>query len=272
MSPFAQGKGTSHQRTHQRILMAMAVMLARVLISQVNREKHQSLFAASAPLEQQHCSRFSSTPPDQQQQFVAPAEFWSKATHQGRTLVIYQTPTMPRARGKPRRGAAWYTTESRHQRKKKFEKAITMAAIRRSTTPRMPPMAYVEEVIPKGGLESVHEHTLFTVPNNWNPPSEFGSDSKPPPVSIPPGPSATSLEEPYPTCYVEEEIPPEPPGEAALQAHKQQEHTHHEAAEPIPPLSMDSHRQEQSLFADSGYLTLIFELRSLLDDQIFHLT
>jgi hypothetical protein len=251
--------------------MAMAVMLALILITQVDRAKRQSLFAASAPLEQQHCSRFSSTPLEQQQHSVAPSEFWSKATHLERTLVIYRTPTMPRARGKPRRGAAWYTAESRRQRKKKFEKAIAMAAIRRSTTPRMPPMAYVEEVIPEDGLESFPEHTLFTVPDNWNPPSEFGSDSKPPPVSILPGPSATSLEEPYPTCYVEEEIPPEPPMEAALQAHNQQAHTHHEAAETIPPVSIDSHRQEQPLFADSGYLTLIFELRSLLDDQIFRL-
>jgi hypothetical protein len=81
-------------------------------------------------------------------------------------------------------------------------------------------------------------------------------------VSIPPGPSATSLEETYPTCYVEEEVPPEPPVEAVLQAHNQQAHAHHEAAKPIPSVSIESHRQEQSLFADSGCLTLIFELRS----------
>jgi hypothetical protein len=64
-------------------------------------------------------------------------------------------------------------------------------------------MAYVEEVIPEEGMESVPEHTLFTVPDNCNLPSKFGLDSKPPPARILPGPNATSLEEPYPTCYVE---------------------------------------------------------------------
>jgi hypothetical protein len=166
MSPFAQGKGTNHQRTHQQVLLAMAVLLARILITQVDRAKHQSLFAASAPLEQQHCSRFSSTPPEQQQHSVASPGFWRKETHLERTLVIYRTPTMPRSRGKPRRGAAWYTAESRRQRKKKFEKAVAMESIQRRTTPRTPPMAYVEEVITEEGLESVLEHTLFTVPDN----------------------------------------------------------------------------------------------------------
>jgi hypothetical protein len=133
-----------------------------------------------------------------------------------------------------------------------------MASIRMSTTPRMHPMAYVEEVITEDGLERIPEHTLFTMPDNWNPPSEFGSDSKPPPVSILPGPNATSLEEPYPTCYVKEEILLEPPMEAVLQAHNQQAHTHHEASEPIPLVSIDSHRKEEPLFIDLGYLTLIF--------------
>jgi hypothetical protein len=251
--------------------MVMAVMLALVLIAQVDRAKRQSLFAASAPLEQQNCRSFSSTPLEQWQHPVTSSVFWSKATFRESTLAIYRTPTMPRARGKPRRGAAWYTAESRRQRKKNFEKAIAMAASRRRTTPRTPPMAYVEEVTLEDGLESVPEHTLFTVPDNWNPPSEFGPDNKPPPASIMPGPNATSLEEPYPTCYVEEEIPPEPPMEEALQAHNQQAHTHHEADETTPTGSIDSHSQEQPLLVDSGYLNLIFEVRSLLDDQIFRL-
>jgi len=43
---------------------------------------------------------------------------------------------------------------------------MAMAARRRKETPRTPPMAYVEEVTPEEGLESVPEHMLFTVPEN----------------------------------------------------------------------------------------------------------
>jgi hypothetical protein len=226
MSPFMQGNSTGHQRTQQQVLMAMAVTLALLLFTQIDKAERHSPFAASTPLEQQHFSSISSTPLEQQQYSVAPLELWSRAAHLKGTLVIYGIPTMPRARGKPRRGAAWYTAESRRQRQKKFEQAIAMAAIRRHTKPRTPPMAYVEEITPEDDLQSFPEHTLFTVPDNWNPPSEFGSDSKPPPASISLGPRATSLEEHYTTCYIEEEIPPGSPMEAALQAHNQQVHTH----------------------------------------------
>ena len=80
-------------------------------------------------------------------------------------------------------------------------------------------MAYVEEVIPEGGLESPLEHTLFIVPDNWNPHPNFGPDSKPPPTSTHLGPHATSSEMPYCPYYVEDEVPPEPTREAEVQAH-----------------------------------------------------
>jgi hypothetical protein len=91
-SPLAQGKGTSHQRTNQQALMVMAVMLAIVLIAQVDRAKRQSLFAASAPLEQQNCRSFSATPLEQWQHPVTSSVFWSKATFLERTLAIYLDP------------------------------------------------------------------------------------------------------------------------------------------------------------------------------------
>jgi hypothetical protein len=62
---------------------------------------------------------------------------------------------MPRIRGTPRRGAAWYTAESRRKRKAEFEKAMAIAARRRREKPRTPPMAVVEEEIPEGGLEAL---------------------------------------------------------------------------------------------------------------------
>ena len=54
--------------------------------------------------------------------------------------------------------------------------------------------------------------------------------------------------------------------EEALQAHNEQAHTHHEVDETTPMGSIDNHNKEQPLFANSGYLNLIFEVRSLLDD------
>jgi hypothetical protein len=178
---------------------------------------------------------------------------------------------MPRARGKPRRGAAWYTAESRRKRKENFEKAMAMAARRRRNRPRTPPMAYVEEVIPEGGLESPPEHTLFMVPENWNPSSNFGSDSKPPPASSTLDPHATSAEKPYSPCYVEEEVPPEPTKEAEGQAQARQRHKKQEAEAATSEELMDSHRPEQPPSVDWGYLNLVFEMRNMLEDQIFRL-
>jgi hypothetical protein len=59
--------------------------------------------------------------------------------------------------------------------------------------------------------------------------------------------------------------------EAATQFSTARSMTSKEATEPIHPTSVDSHWQEQPLFTDSGYLALIFELRSLMDDQVFRL-
>jgi hypothetical protein len=174
--------------------------------------------------------------------------------------MLHKTSAMPRARGKPRRGAAWYTVESRRQRKQNFERVIAMVTRRRKEKPRTPPMAYVEEVILEEGLPSIPEHLLFTVPENWNSPSDFGLDRRPSLASNPAGPSATCIEEPFPTCYVVEEVPPEPPREVTRdnQQVRSQE-------------SSVSHSQEQPFLTDLGCLSLIFEIRSLLDDQIFRL-
>jgi hypothetical protein len=128
MRPLARGRSTSQHRTNQQDLMAMAVMLSLVLIAQVDRAKRQSLFAASAPLEQQNYRSFSSNPLEQWQHPVTSLVFWSQATFRESTLALHQTPTMPRVQGKPHRGSVWYMVESRRQRKKNFEKALAMVA------------------------------------------------------------------------------------------------------------------------------------------------
>jgi hypothetical protein len=67
MRPLARGRSTSEQRTNRQALLAMAVMLGLVLIAQVDRAKHESLFAALAPLEQQNRRSFFSNPLEQWQ-------------------------------------------------------------------------------------------------------------------------------------------------------------------------------------------------------------
>jgi hypothetical protein len=59
---------------------------------------------------------------------------------------------------------------------------MAIVARRRKNRPRTPPMAYVEEVIPEGGLPSPPEN-LFMVPENWNPSTSFDSYSTRQPAS-----------------------------------------------------------------------------------------
>jgi hypothetical protein len=58
-----------------------------------------------------------------------------------------------------------------------LERALSIArtqriqAARRGGMVRSPPMAYVEEVIPEEPIQIPLESLLFTVPENWQPPS-----------------------------------------------------------------------------------------------------
>jgi hypothetical protein len=92
------------------------------------------------------------------------------------------TCNMPRIRGKIATGGGLVCSGVARKRKENFERAMAMAARRRRERPRMPPMVVVEEEIPEGGLESPPEHTLFIVPENWNPRSHFGSVGTPQPA------------------------------------------------------------------------------------------
>jgi hypothetical protein len=158
---------------------------------------------------------------------------------------------MPRARGKPRRGVAWYTVESRRQRQKKFEQALAMASFRRRRKPRTPPMAYVEEITLEDAMQSYPKLPLFTVPDNWNPPTNFGIDDKLLPLGKLLGSSVNSLVENFTTCYVEEETssrtkgsrdsPPGAPMEAATQLTNRPAHASEGATGPIPSASIDRH-------------------------------
>jgi hypothetical protein len=71
---------------------------------------------------------------------------------------------MPRLRGTPRRGAAWYAAKSRRKRKEAFEKAMAIAARRRRSRGK----AIVEEAPPDERQENPPEYTWFSVPGHWN--------------------------------------------------------------------------------------------------------
>jgi hypothetical protein len=64
-------------------------------------------------------------------------------------------------------------------------------------------MVYVEEIALEDAMQSYPNLPLFTVPDNWNPPTDFGVEDKPPPRDIQKDFKANSLEEHFPTCFFE---------------------------------------------------------------------
>jgi hypothetical protein len=94
-----------------------------------------------------------------------------------------------------------------------MERALSMARTqlaRRENVARTPPMAYVEEVFPEEPIQVPPEHLLFTVPDNWQPPSHFLEEDTMVAIEKQQG-SDTGEEkfDEFPTCYIEEEIPEE---------------------------------------------------------------
>jgi hypothetical protein len=115
---------------------------------------------------------------------------------------------MPRARGQPRKGAAWYAADSCRKRQKKIERALALASRRRTGKSRRIgtlPMAYVEEITPDESIQNYFENLLFTVPDNWVPPACFRKDV----ITPAPRPAHGSKDTPaaeFTSCIVEEEI------------------------------------------------------------------
>jgi hypothetical protein len=91
------------------------------------------------------------------------------------TLLIctLSYPTMPRERGRPCHGPAWYSFVARQWRVQRLERALSIARTQRWEKPRTSPMAYVEEEIPEEPIQVPPESLLFTVPDNWQPPNHI---------------------------------------------------------------------------------------------------
>lgn len=178
----------------------------------------------------------------------------------GNTLALLLILTMPRARGRPRRGVGWYAVESRRKRHKRFERALLLAKRKRrreTIATNLPPRTYVEETPFMELPPDFSERRMFTVLDNWNPPACIGEAAPPPSLRETHGPSDAPKEE-FATCLVEEEL-----SESTIDSQWQRKTQGHQdkdaktKSSPPPPLLHPEH------------LNLIFEVRSLVDDQIF---
>jgi hypothetical protein len=175
-------------------------------------------------------------------------------------LALLLAPAMSRLRGKPRRGTGWYVVDSRRKRHRNFQRAVRVIRQRwrrANIAAGSPPRTLVEEdpnlELPLDFLE----RKMFTVPNNWDPSTCFIAVEALPRFTGGPGPCATQSGE-HDTCVVEEE-PPNSPIELKTdtQVLGQREIKNEPQTPPLPPLLHPEHFQ------------LIFEIRNLVDDQLF---
>jgi hypothetical protein len=275
--PLARVQGTSPQSTNQQEIMAkfnameMIIMLIVEFVVRVTTTSSILLRGAYFSQTNQCCGDLIPVSWVQRLHLATPPPLRSNLTDTGSIKILRRVPVMPRIRGRPRRGAAWYVAESRRKQKAKFERAMAIAARRRKIKLRTPPRVFVEEVIPASGPPSPPGHTLFMPPENWNPSTSFGSHGLHQPASEGPDPSTVTAERPYTPCYVVEEIPPEATEETKNTGQERQRHRTKEEDEDTRKESTASHRLEQPPAADWDYLNLVFDIRSKMDDQIFRL-
>jgi hypothetical protein len=246
--------------------LVMAIVLASTLIC-FSDNLFREVFGSQA---NQSCGNLS---PDSLAQWPhsAPSPVLrSNSTGNSSTRTSHCALAMPRLRGKSCRGAAWYAAVSQRKRKAQIEAAMVIVARWRKNRPRMPPMVYVEEVVPEGGLPSPPEN-LFMVPENWNPSMSFDSHNTQQPTSNVLDPVTDSTMAPYSPCFIKEEAPPEHTTDAEDPGCARHENRTSEAEAIASKDFMGSHHSEQPPAADWGYLNLVFEIRDKLDDQIFRL-
>jgi hypothetical protein len=207
----------------------------------------------------------------QRLQLATPPPFRSNLTGTHSIRTLGRVPVMPRIRGRPRRGAAWYAAESRRKQKKNFERALAIATRRRKLKLRTPPRVFIEEVIPPNGPPSPPGHNLLTILENWNSRVSYGSPGPHQPVSEGPNPSTVIKERPYTPCYVVEEIPAEATEATEDTRPERQRHQPKGEDEDARTKNTASYSQEQPPAANWDHLNLIFDIRSKTDDQIFRL-
>ena len=65
----------------------------------------------------------------------------------------------------------------------------------------------MEEITLDEAMQNYPTYSLFTVPDNWNPHTNFGNEAKTMAIGISHGHRANHSVEEFTTCYVEEEVP-----------------------------------------------------------------
>jgi hypothetical protein len=251
MNPLARGRGTSRQSIINVALMAMVSIAVWGFIVTRDRAEMHSPFAAFI-LSEWYCRPPSKAAKGEAEQQFRPTPI----------RIPPGTSTMPRLRGKSRRGAAWYRAESRRKRIQNFERALALASIRRKRSPWSPPMAIVEEISLEEAMQS-------------HPPIAQAEAQKPPPEAYLGRHSAASEEDLFPPCVVEEEVTPGDTTGTAEEKRTPPRPAGHPSAGAAKDSSTrtpgDSREQDQPTFTELWHLPLIFELRSMLDDLAFRL-
>jgi len=168
------------------------------------------------------------------------------------TLVI-----MPRLRGTPRRGAAWYRAASRRKYLQRFEKVLALASKRRKRRARRSAMAMVEP--PPVAHHAEHTEQKETLQRQPN----------------------AAGEEHYPNCIIEEEIPQSttteqgtkkdtpPPAQEGTGADIAQQSTADTEGQPDKAVSVKEETMSPATGEEYEHPSLVFELRSMLEDLNF---
>jgi hypothetical protein len=173
-------------------------------------------------------------------------------------LALNSVPVMPRLRGRPRRGAGWYAAASRWKRHREFQSAVTLARRRRRQAIRAtgsPLGTIVEEDSSIQLPPDFSDKKMVTFPDDWESHTRvFRSGITPPGRTSSDSCAKASSDlgtEPY---IIEEEqwmdVGAAQDAECLGRDDKQ-------TRPPSPPLLLPEQLQ------------LIFEVRSMVEDQIF---
>jgi hypothetical protein len=150
--------------------------------------------------------------------------------------------------------------DSRRKRHKRFERALVLAKRKRrrdTIATNSTLRTYIEEIMTMELPPNFSGIRMFIVPDNWNPPVCIEAAAPPPSLRETHGPSDAPNEE-FTTCLVEEDLL-----ERNTDSHPKRKTWGHQKTDakpkspPPPPLLHPEH------------LNLIFEVRSLVDNQIF---
>jgi hypothetical protein len=121
MRPLAQAKGTPHQCIYEQPLMALIMAIDMVLALICFGDK---LFReASGSQVNQRCGDLSPASLSQGRHSAPSPLLRSNSIGTSGIETPHCTLAMPRIRGRPRRGAAWYAAASRRKWKAQFEAA-----------------------------------------------------------------------------------------------------------------------------------------------------